>query len=169
MIIRIWRFIVLVMRLKRTKNHILSIHFQRPMTAAKLQYSSPFFLRCFNTVPLRILAGIKAGGFTPHQTINLNLEIDNESNYDVFGFNIRLLVSQMQNLNWMMLFEWFSTSILRKLLPRRDGRKKLLFSRWTWEVVIRRVKKLIKLILLFQQLNHQIRSITLLNYRTLFG
>lgn len=67
--------------------------------AAKLTYSSPFFLRCFNTGQLHILAGIKAGGFTPDQTINLNLEIDNDSNYDVFGFNIRLLVSRMQKLN----------------------------------------------------------------------
>lgn len=75
------------------------------MTAAKLKYSSPFLMSCFNSEPLSILAGIKAGGFTPGQTIKLNLEIDNESNYDVFQFNIQLLVSQMKKWCSMMFFE----------------------------------------------------------------
>lgn len=87
------------MRFNGTDNNFIGVFLslQQPlMTEKQLNYSS--CLSCFQSDPLCIYAGIKVGGFTPGQTIDLNFDVVNKSNLNVSTFTVQLVkVSHMND------------------------------------------------------------------------
>lgn len=82
------------------------MHFQMPATNRKSKVFLPLgFCCCFPSDPLNVDVRTPVRGYTPGQTINVKLNVSNESEEDVENFAVELIKVNMKSLLEKVIIE----------------------------------------------------------------